>query len=103
MRIRSSDYSAGTSLAQNLHLVAAIGQPRGEAGGTCLGRRRRAEHRRASAQHVGAVGHDDDEVHDRHERHEVDDRRDERAEVDSLPVQGPAETLVRWSRRRRRS
>ena len=47
----------------------------------------------AAPSHVGPVGHDEQEVDDGHEDDEVDDRADECAEVDPLPVDGPAEAL----------
>src|ERR1035441_7785639 len=70
-------------------------QSRGQATRTGLGRRRSAEDRGATAQHVDPIRHDDDEVDDRHEDDEIDDRRDEGAHVDALAVHRPPETLPR--------
>src|SRR5262249_14612729 len=61
--------------------------------GARLGRRRVAEDGPAAPLHVGAVRDHDDVVDDGHEDDEIDDRGDERAEVDVLPVDGPAEPL----------
>src|SRR5215475_5855975 len=59
--------------------------------GARLGGRRVPEHGPATPLHVGAVRDHDEVVDDGHEDDEVDDRSDKRAEVDALPVDGPAE------------
>src|SRR5215211_9029066 len=58
-----------------------------------LGGFRLAEHGRPAPLHVGPVGHHEHEVDDGQENNEIDDRTDECAQVDPLPVDGPAETL----------
>ena len=57
--------------------VQVIGQARW----TGLGRRRVAKYYLTPLRHDELVGHDDQEIHDRHENDEVDDRGDERSEV----------------------
>jgi hypothetical protein len=57
--------------------VQVIGQARW----TGLGRRRVAKHGLTPLRHNKLVGHDDEEVHDRHEDDELDDPRDKRSEI----------------------
>src|SRR5579875_818774 len=66
----------------------------GHAARACLGRRRLAEYGRAAPAHVGAVGHHDHVVDDRHEDDEVDDRGDECAKVNALAVERPPQALA---------
>src|SRR5436309_13884828 len=61
--------------------------------GARSGGRRGAEDGPAAPLHVRAVRDHDEEIDDGHEDDEVDHRADERAEVDALPVEGPAESL----------
>jgi hypothetical protein len=54
---------------------------------------RLAKYGRSPPSHVGPVWHHEEEVDDGHEDDEVDQRADERAQVDALPIDGPTEAL----------
>jgi len=77
--------ATGSAAVQNVHVVAAKGSPSLSTPGS-LGGPRFTEDRNAHRA-LGKCGGDDDrEVDNGHEDSEVDDRRDESAEVDELPV-----------------
>ena len=80
---------AVSRVAQYLQRVASMGRSDALHSGRSCGLRL-AEHGRAPPPHAGPVGDHEQGVDDPAEDNEVDDRFDECAEVDPLPVDGPA-------------